>query len=110
MKIQKDDATAAMQDFFPNGGRDWDQVCAMYDAIAAGKIPGVTIEQQPTITSLDTDPRRSDFYCRHTASDFYITQLGSVPGREFALYRNEVEALYLSLRDALCAADKVEGV
>lgn len=34
---------AAIQEFFPNGGRDWDQIVALYDAICAGKIPGVQI-------------------------------------------------------------------
>lgn len=41
MTTQKDNAVDAMQDFFPNGGRDWDAINAMYEAIAAGKIPGV---------------------------------------------------------------------
>ncbi|WP_447881602.1 hypothetical protein [Serratia fonticola] len=41
MTTQKDNAVGVMQDFFPNGGRDFDDVCALYDAIAAGKIPGV---------------------------------------------------------------------
>ena len=41
MTTQKDNAVGAMQDFFPNGGREWDAIGALYDAIAAGKIPGV---------------------------------------------------------------------
>lgn len=41
MTTQKDNAMDAMQDFFPNGGREWDAIGALYDAIAAGKIPGV---------------------------------------------------------------------
>ncbi|WP_447885237.1 hypothetical protein [Serratia fonticola] len=39
----KSDALSAMQDYFPNGGRDWDAIGALYDAIAAGKIPGVQV-------------------------------------------------------------------
>lgn len=32
MTTQKDNAMDVMQDFFPNGGRDWDHICALYDA------------------------------------------------------------------------------
>ncbi|QHQ14542.1 hypothetical protein GMW39_00775 [Pectobacterium parmentieri] len=39
----KDNAVAIMQEYFPNGGRDFDDVCSLFDAIAAGKIPGVSI-------------------------------------------------------------------
>ncbi|CAM3961623.1 hypothetical protein [Serratia silvae] len=61
--------------------------------------------QHPIITSPDTDPRRGDFKCESTG-EFYRTQMGSVPGREFMLYRNEAESLYLGLRDALCSTAK----
>lgn len=39
----KSDALSAMQDFWPNGGREWDAIGALYDAIATGKIPGVQV-------------------------------------------------------------------
>ncbi|HHQ6598097.1 TPA: hypothetical protein ACSTLU_004403 [Serratia fonticola] len=61
--------------------------------------------QHPIITSPDTDPRRGDFKCESTG-EFYRTQMGSVPGREFMLYRNEAESLYLGLREALCSTEK----
>lgn len=34
-------AAGIMQEYFPNGGRDWDQILSLFDAISAGKIPGV---------------------------------------------------------------------
>lgn len=34
-----------MQEYFPNGGRDYDSVCGLFDAIAEGKIPGVQAVQ-----------------------------------------------------------------
>ncbi|WP_162302898.1 hypothetical protein [Serratia sp. P2ACOL2] len=43
MLNQKDAAVSVMQEFFPNGGRDFDEVCALFDAIAAGKVPGVFV-------------------------------------------------------------------
>lgn len=42
-KKLKDDAVAAMQEYFPNGGRDFDDVCKLYDAINDGKIPNVEL-------------------------------------------------------------------
>ncbi|MEQ9887622.1 hypothetical protein ABRP55_13835 [Pectobacterium zantedeschiae] len=41
----KDNAVAIMQEYFPNGGRDYDSVCGLFDAIAEGKIPGVQVVQ-----------------------------------------------------------------
>ncbi|HID9708204.1 TPA: hypothetical protein ACXI3L_003451 [Serratia marcescens] len=41
MPNQKDAAVSVMQEFFPNGGRDFDEVCALFDAIVAGKVPGI---------------------------------------------------------------------
>ncbi|BEM92732.1 hypothetical protein SME53J_21710 [Serratia marcescens] len=41
MLNQKDAAVSVMQEFFPNGGRDFDEVCALFDAIVAGKVPGI---------------------------------------------------------------------
>ncbi|WP_158263885.1 hypothetical protein [Serratia sp. Nf2] len=41
MSNQKDAAVSVMQEFFPNGGRDFDEVCALFDAIVAGKVPGI---------------------------------------------------------------------
>lgn len=38
-------AAAVMQEYFPNGGRDWNQIHELYDAIYAGKIPGVQVSQ-----------------------------------------------------------------
>ena len=43
MLNQKDAAVSVMQEFFPNGGRDFDDACALFDAIAAGKVPGVFV-------------------------------------------------------------------
>lgn len=39
---KKDEAVAVMQEYFPNGGRDWDDICKLYDAIKDGKIPHMT--------------------------------------------------------------------
>ncbi|SAF88476.1 Uncharacterised protein [Enterobacter ludwigii] len=36
---QKEKAVAIMQEYFPNGGRDYDSVCSLFDAIAEGKVP-----------------------------------------------------------------------
>nr|WP_308530365.1 hypothetical protein [uncultured Serratia sp.] len=58
----------------------------------------------PVIISPDSDPQREHFGCSVRTTDggtFYIARLGSVPGREMALYRNEAEALFIGLRDAL---------
>ncbi|MEQ9902557.1 hypothetical protein [Pectobacterium aroidearum] len=38
-------AAGVMQDYFPEGGKDWDHILSLYDAIAAGKIPGVQAVQ-----------------------------------------------------------------
>ncbi|MGS7877220.1 hypothetical protein [Klebsiella pneumoniae] len=37
-------AAGIMQEYFPNGGRDWDQILSLFDAISAGKIPGIRTE------------------------------------------------------------------
>lgn len=37
-------AAGVMQEYFPNGGRDWDQILSLFDAIYAGKIPGVQVQ------------------------------------------------------------------
>ncbi|MDU3912034.1 hypothetical protein [Kluyvera ascorbata] len=37
-------AAGVMQEYFPNGGRDWDGVLSLFDAIYAGKIPGVQVQ------------------------------------------------------------------
>lgn len=42
MLNQKDAAVSVMQEFFPNGGCDFDEVCALFDAIVAGKVPGIS--------------------------------------------------------------------
>lgn len=42
-KRLKDEAVAAMQEYFPNGGIDFDDVCKLYDAINEGKIPNVEL-------------------------------------------------------------------
>ncbi|NIC28256.1 hypothetical protein [Serratia plymuthica] len=66
----------------------------------------------PVINSADSDPQRKHFGCSVRTTDsgtFYITKLGSVPGRDMALYRNEAEALFIGLRDALSAGFTVEG-
>lgn len=45
MSNKKDEAISVMQEYFPNGGRDWDAICELYDAIKQGKIPHVQITQ-----------------------------------------------------------------
>ncbi|MBL0907820.1 hypothetical protein G5645_07400 [Pectobacterium carotovorum] len=42
---KKDQAIAIMQEYFPNGGRDYESVIALFDAIAEGKIPEVQVVQ-----------------------------------------------------------------
>ncbi|MDQ7101906.1 MULTISPECIES: hypothetical protein [unclassified Serratia (in: enterobacteria)] len=66
----------------------------------------------PIIKSSDSDPQREFFTCKPLNTDsgeFYIINLGSVPGRELSLYRNEAESLYLSLRDALSIKEEGNG-
>lgn len=36
-------AVGVMQEYFPNGGRDHDHICSLFDAISKGKIPGVLV-------------------------------------------------------------------
>lgn len=43
-EMARDSALGVMQDYFPRGGWDYDDICSLYDAIAAGKIPGVKLE------------------------------------------------------------------
>lgn len=40
---KKDSAVAVMQEYFPNGERDFDDACKLYDAIVEGKIPGIGV-------------------------------------------------------------------
>jgi len=40
---KKEAAVAVMQEYFPNGGRDFDDVSNLYDAIAEGKVPGLGV-------------------------------------------------------------------
>ncbi|WP_019210831.1 hypothetical protein [Yersinia massiliensis] len=42
----KSEALAAMQEYFPNGGRDWDNVSALFDAIRDGKIAGLGVKDK----------------------------------------------------------------
>lgn len=44
-------AAGIMQEYFPNGGRDWDQILSLFDAISAGKIPGVQAQAMQSKTS-----------------------------------------------------------
>lgn len=47
-------AAGIMQEYFPNGGRDWDQILSLFDAISAGKIPGVQAqEMQSKLSSFE---------------------------------------------------------
>lgn len=79
------------------------------DATRLWKERALAAEQKlatPVIRSADSDPQREHFGCNVRTTDsgtFYITKLGSVPGRDMALYRNEAEALFIGLRDALAA-------
>ena len=36
-------AAGVMQEYFPNGGRDFDHILSLYDAIYTGKIPGLSV-------------------------------------------------------------------
>lgn len=50
----KSDALATMQEYFPNGGRDWDNVSALFDAIRDGKVAGLgAISEQGQLTPLE---------------------------------------------------------
>lgn len=40
---KKDSAVAVMQEYFPNGGRDFDDIGKLYDAIVEGKVPGIGV-------------------------------------------------------------------
>ncbi|WP_158086439.1 hypothetical protein [Pantoea eucrina] len=40
---KKEAAVAVMQEYFPNGGRDFDDIAKLYDAIAEGKVPGIGV-------------------------------------------------------------------
>lgn len=44
-------AAGIMQEYFPNGGRDWDQILSLFDAISAGKIPGVRAQAMQSKSS-----------------------------------------------------------
>ncbi|HHD2118437.1 TPA: hypothetical protein ACN1HY_000019 [Klebsiella pneumoniae] len=44
-------AAGIMQEYFPNGGRDWDQILSLFDAISAGKIPGVQAQAMQSKSS-----------------------------------------------------------
>lgn len=57
-------------------------------------------EAPPEIKSSKGDPQRKNFTCCRTGK-FYFTTLGSAPDRSFPLYRNEAEALFISLGNAL---------
>ncbi|KHS76990.1 hypothetical protein QT13_01745 [Pectobacterium brasiliense] len=41
---KKDHAVVIMQEYFPNGGRDFEGVCELFDAIRDGKIPHVHLQ------------------------------------------------------------------
>ncbi|PHI31177.1 hypothetical protein [Budvicia aquatica] len=51
MQELKNEAMSTLQEYFPNGGRDWDNVTAVIDAIAEGKIPNVTMFTNSTFES-----------------------------------------------------------
>lgn len=44
IRSARDNAVAVIQEYMPNGGRDYDESVGIYDAIAAGKIPGIKLE------------------------------------------------------------------
>ncbi len=46
MSNKKDEAISVMQEYFPNGGRDWDAICELYDAIKQGKIPNIVVADE----------------------------------------------------------------
>lgn len=43
-KVKRDKAIDVLQEWVPDGGWHYDDVCALYDAIADGKIPGLKLE------------------------------------------------------------------
>lgn len=66
---------------------------------------------EPTISSPDTDPMRTNFTCNLHQTNYgltlYLTRLG-LPQNIHQLYRNEAESLYLGLKSALCEAAPVK--
>jgi len=43
---QFDGVAAVVQEYFPEGGRNWDEVQALCQAIALGKVPGLSFTNQ----------------------------------------------------------------
>ncbi|MGF6438092.1 hypothetical protein [Kosakonia sp. 1610] len=41
LEEEKEKAIVVMQEYFPNGGRDYDFVCQLFEAIANGKVPAL---------------------------------------------------------------------
>lgn len=65
---KKDEAVAVMQEYFPNGGRDYDDICNLYDAIKEGKIPHMTAAGLSDVEYLIKPIMKhlSEFYNPHT--------------------------------------------
>lgn len=84
MTTQKDNAVGAMQDFFPNGGRDWDAINAMYEAIAAGKIPGVATGQRVA----DLEQRVEALHLQAVKDGNHIVELEQYKGLNLSIKEN----------------------
>lgn len=39
----KDAAISVMEEYFPNGGQDYDQIVALFNAIVDGKVPSLGV-------------------------------------------------------------------
>ncbi|ALX94834.1 hypothetical protein AV650_15305 [Serratia fonticola] len=97
MTTQKDNAMDAMQDFFPNGGREWDAIGALYDAIAAGKIPGVVTgekvaELEQRLQQPIKLPKREIGMACEFVSDHIVVSLAALLAEaETAGFKAEVE-------------------
>ncbi|EHC90794.1 hypothetical protein LTSESEN_1772 [Salmonella enterica subsp. enterica serovar Senftenberg str. A4-543] len=62
-----------MQEYFPAGGRDYDHICELFDAIAAGKIPGVKVgSTEPGFEQAADSPRMEDKEISRAAMVHYI--------------------------------------
>lgn len=85
----KSDALATMQEYFPNGGLDWDNVSALFDAIRDGKVAGLNVTASIAESSIEqaiqaagkTAPRITTAHIDSViASEHYFTAENGVHG------------------------------
>lgn len=68
----KSDALATMQEYFPNGGRDWESVSALFDAIRDGKVAGLGVtSEQDQVIPLDTPRTQMVEYIKAAIGEGY---------------------------------------